>query len=120
MARPFKLKDEQLKILEQLAAINCSYEEMGAVMGINPSNLTRNYAQLIESGRAKGRMSLKRKQYEMANGGNVALLIWLGKQLLGQSDKREDKIEARVEESPSKELTDLFKEVITTARNVRR
>jgi hypothetical protein len=42
-----------------------------------------------------GRMRVKllQKQYEMAQNGNVALLIWLGKQYLGQSDKAESTLE---------------------------
>jgi hypothetical protein len=31
-------------------------------------------------------MSLKRKQFDMAMKGNVTMLIWLGKQTLGQRD----------------------------------
>lgn len=34
-------------------------------------------------------MSLRRKQYEMAAGGNPTMLIWLGKQYLNQTDKNE-------------------------------
>ena len=33
------------------------------------------------------RTSLRRWQYEKAKDGNVAMLIWLGKQLLGQRDR---------------------------------
>ena len=91
MARPpLDIDEEQVA---KLAAINCSYEEMAAVLGCNPSTLTRRFAQAIEKGRSHGRMSLKRKQYEVAMGGNVTMLIWLGKQLLGQTDKVEQKIE---------------------------
>jgi len=32
------------------------------------------------------KMNLARKQYEVALKGNIAMLIWLGKQYLGQSD----------------------------------
>lgn len=39
-----------------------------------------------EHGRALGMLSLRRKQSEMAQEGNVTMLIWLGKQLLGQKD----------------------------------
>ena len=38
---------------------------------------------------SKMRMKLLQKQYEVAMSGNVALLIWLGKQHLGQTDKIE-------------------------------
>ena len=32
-------------------------------------------------------MSLRRKQYEVALSGNPSMLIWLGKNVLGQSDQ---------------------------------
>lgn len=35
------------------------------------------------------KMSLKRKQYDVAMDGSVPLLIWLGKQYLGQKDNHE-------------------------------
>jgi hypothetical protein len=34
-------------------------------------------------------MNIRRMQLKSANGGNVAMLIWLGKQYLGQKDKQE-------------------------------
>jgi hypothetical protein len=37
------------------------------------------------------RMKLLQKQYEVAMKGNVALLIWLGKQHLGQTENAESK-----------------------------
>ena len=42
------------------------------------------------------RMKLRQKQYEEAMRGNTTLLIWLGKQWLGQTDKQENKIETEV------------------------
>lgn len=87
MAR--KRKEINLKLLEKLAEINCSYEEMSSIMEVDESTLSRNYAQVIKKGRDKGKMSLKRKQWEVAMSGNVSMLIWLGKQLLGQTDKNE-------------------------------
>lgn len=38
---------------------------------------------------ARMRMKLLQKQYDVAINGNVTMLIWLGKQHLGQSDKTE-------------------------------
>ncbi len=85
MARP--LKDIDPVQVQQLAAIDCSYAEIAAVVGCNPSTLTRRFAQAIEKGRQEGCASLKRKQFELAMGGNATMLIWLGKQRLGQADK---------------------------------
>jgi len=89
--RPKKVIDE--KQVEALAGINCSYEEMAAVLDCNEATLSRNFAQAIKKGRALHKMSLKRKQHEQAMAGNVTMLIWLGKQHLGQTDKMEQKVE---------------------------
>jgi hypothetical protein len=88
MARPKKNIDpEQVK---KLAAIQCSYAEMAAVLGCDESTLTRRFAQVIKEGREQGKMSLKRKQYEVAMAGNCTMLIWLGKNILGQKEAAED------------------------------
>jgi len=76
--------------LEQLAMIQCSYEEMAAVLGCDQSTLTKRFSQVIKKGREKGRMSLKRMQYKKAMEGNVVMMIWLGKQHLGQREPRQD------------------------------
>jgi len=43
----------------------------------------------LDKGRARGRMSLRRLQYAGAQAGNPTMLIWMGKQYLGQRDKAE-------------------------------
>lgn len=87
MARP-KLQINEAQV-EQLAAINCSYEEAAAVLNCDPRTIQRRYAAVFKKGREVGRMSLKRKMWETAMGGNVAMQIFLSKQLLGYSDKTE-------------------------------
>ena len=74
------------KQVEQLAAIDCSYEEMGAVLGCSPDTLERRFAGAIQKGRAAGRSSLKRQQFKLAMDGNPTMLIWLGKIRLGQKE----------------------------------
>lgn len=39
------------------------------------------------------RINLYKKQYDVAMSGNTTMLIWLGKNMLGQSDKNEAKID---------------------------
>jgi hypothetical protein len=75
--------------VEKLAGIQCSYEEMAAVLDCSVKTLQRNYVQAIEKGRENGRASLKRKQFEMAMKGDRTMLVWLGKQYLSQTDKRD-------------------------------
>lgn len=103
MARPKAKIDPET--VEKLAAIHCTVDEMASVLGCDRRTLQRRFALAMENGRNKGKMSLRRKQYELATGGNVPMLIWLGKQLLEQRDRREMTIE-----DMSKERFDQFLE----------
>ena len=48
----------------------------------------------IERGRAQGKQSLRRMQHQVAMKGNVKMLIWLGKQVLGQTEKIDTNVNA--------------------------
>ena len=85
MARPRKEIDEDK--LEQLASLGLSNGEIAAVLDCCPDTIERNYRKTLDWGREKRNASLRRKQYEIAIAGNPTMLIWLGKQFLGQSDK---------------------------------
>lgn len=85
MARPRKNIDP-LAVFE-LARIGCSLEEMSNVLQCDATTLGRRFRREVERGQAEMKVSLRRKQFEVALQGNVAMLIFLGKALLGQSDK---------------------------------
>jgi len=85
MSRPKKNIDENL--ISELAGLNCSIEEIAKIVGISKTTLYRSYGTLIKRGREIVKTSLKRKQYEVAMKGNPALLIWLGKIILKQTEK---------------------------------
>lgn len=85
--RPRKELDE--KLLEELATIGCTTPEMATILDVSEDTLERNFAGILKKGRANLDMSLRRKQVNVANTGNVTMLIWLGKQRLGQTDKVE-------------------------------
>ena len=92
MARPKKEIDEEL--LYKLAVIHCTMQEMVDIIGVSEDTLKRRYAGIIAKGKAEGKQRLRRKQVEVAMSGNAVMLIWLGKNLLGQSDtpvQEEDK-----------------------------
>jgi hypothetical protein len=55
--------------------------------GLQYRHLNRRFAAEIAKGRAEGRTSLRRKQWELAMGGNATMLIFLGKNMLGQTDR---------------------------------
>lgn len=86
MARPRKQIDADL--VRSLAEIQCTHEEIAHVVGCSVDTLTRRgFADLINKAREDGKSSLRRQQYKLALDGNPTMLIWLGKQYLGQSDK---------------------------------
>jgi len=83
--RPRKNLDGNL--IRRLAGIGCTNKEIAAVTGVSEDTLERNFAGVIEKGRETAKASLRRFQWKSAAGGNVTMQIWLGKQLLGQTDK---------------------------------
>lgn len=86
MGRPrLNIDPEQVKLL---AGIGCPVDEIALVLGCDKRTLERRYAAVIETGRADIRKSLRRKQVELALKGDRTMLIWLGKQLLGQRDEQ--------------------------------
>jgi len=83
-ARTYKLDKD---MIERLASIMCSYEEIAMVLNTSVDNLKKRYTEIIERGRAEGKMGLRRAQYSKATKDkDVRMLIFLGKQYLGQLD----------------------------------
>lgn len=84
MGRP--RKSVSRKKLRLLASRMNSIEDMARILDVSPDTLTRNYNDEIERGRAEARHSLRVTQFTTALKGSPALLIWLGKVLLGQRE----------------------------------
>jgi hypothetical protein len=91
MARPQKLID--IRLVEELARIGCTEEDMAAVLDVSVDTIQRRkrssaeFCGAIKRGQAATRNSLRRLQLKKALEGNITMLIWLGKQLLGQQDR---------------------------------
>lgn len=85
MGRPRKEIDPRQ--VEKLAALGCTMDEIASVVGCTKRTLERRFVAEIDKGRQSVKTRIRRWQLRAARGGNVAMLIWLGKQLLGQSDK---------------------------------
>lgn len=120
MARPPKPIDS--KQVMELAKISCTMNEMAAVLGCSVDTLERRFADIIKEGREHGRMSLKRKQYEVAMGGNVTMLIWLGKQLLDQSEKvvQRTELSGQVKVERDQKAIEEFRELLSNKFNERK
>lgn len=85
--RPKKELDAGL--IEQLASIFCTNEEIAKICGVTRKTLSTNYGDVLELGRSQAKASLRRRQWEKAMDGNTTMLIWLGKQYLEQRDQPE-------------------------------
>lgn len=91
--RPKKiLTEEGAKLIEDLSSIMCTEEEIATIIGVGLDTLHNSdneelFRNAIKRGRTAGKQSLRREQYKLAMKGNVKMLIWLGKQYLGQSDR---------------------------------
>jgi len=88
MGRPKKYNIDTEQV-EKLAGLGCSNTEIASFFGVGEHVIRKSYAEFLEKGRDKGKIRLRQWQMKAAERGNVAMLIWLGKQLLGQSDKQE-------------------------------
>lgn len=80
-------KDISEKQVFELAKLHCTYEEIANILDISKGTLTNRFKQVIQKGYEDVKRSLRKKQLELARSGNVTMLIWLGKQYLGQTDK---------------------------------
>lgn len=85
--------------MDSLCQIMCTQEEIGHIIDCDVETLQAacrrdkkmDFSAYYKKKSAPGKMSLRRKQFEMALvHGNITMLIWLGKQQLGQSEKIEN------------------------------
>ena len=69
-----------------LAKLHCTYKEMSDFFGINVETLKYNFSDLIAKGRAETKQALRKAQIKLALNGNATMLVWLGKNMLNQSE----------------------------------
>lgn len=84
MARP--LKDIDPRQVELLAECGCTLNEIAAKLGCHADTIRDRFSESVQKGREAGKTDLRQTQWRVAKSGNVAMLIWLGKQYLGQRD----------------------------------
>jgi len=83
--------------VDQMCAIQCTGEEIAGVLGVDYDTIASackrehscSFSEYIGQKKSPGKMSLRRKQYSAAMDGNATMLVWLGKNWLGQTDKIE-------------------------------
>jgi hypothetical protein len=88
--------------LDKLCKLQCTQEEIAGWFECSIDTIQERikerydmtFPQYFAMKRQGGKVSLRRKQFETAMKGNPHLLIWLGKQYLGQVDRLDQKIDA--------------------------
>lgn len=81
--------------VEKLASLQCTDAELATWYGCSARTITdrkkndKDFLRAYEKGREKGKLSLRRWQFQAAEKGSTAMLIWLGKQYLGQVEKHD-------------------------------
>ena len=97
-----------IEILKNLASIGCPDYEIASVLNISARTLHRNYAEIIDQYKEKGKASLRKKMWDKAvKKDNTNMQIWLSKNYLGMKDRTQTEsiveplpliIEAKAEE----------------------
>ena len=95
MARPvIEIKQQDF---EKLCGLQCTLEEIAGFFECSSDTIERwckrtyneSFADTYKKHSQRGKISLRRAQWKLAEKGNSSMLIWLGKQWLGQTDKVE-------------------------------
>lgn len=93
-------KEIDLQTLAQLVRIQCTAEECARFFAVSADTIDlrvkengyAGFADFFENHSAEGKVSLRRLQWQSAQGArgvapSIAMQIWLGKQVLGQRDR---------------------------------
>lgn len=77
--------------LEKLSSVQCTDAELAAILQVSVRTIERRkkqaaFADVIDRGRARGRVSVRRMLFAQGAKGNVAAAIFLAKNLLGYKD----------------------------------
>lgn len=83
--RPKIILDEEAVYNE--AKYGSNIEDLAHHFGVSESFLYKNYYDVYLQGRAHGNSAIHKKQFEKGMEGDTSMLIHLGKQRLGQSEK---------------------------------
>ena len=70
----------------ELAKLHCTNKEMADFFGVPLQTFMDNFRDIIIKNRLITKQRLRSKQLEVALNGDRTMLIWLGKQMLGQSE----------------------------------
>src|SRR3981081_1607689 len=78
--------------LEKLCSLQCTDVEIAAWFNVTTRTIegrrkVKRFADVMERGKAQGRISFRRMQMKLLEQGNATMGVWLGKNILGQVDE---------------------------------
>lgn len=87
-------------IVDKYLQAQCNGTGIAGLLGIHPETLYKacedthkiGFSKYSQQKKSEGKELLRAKQFNTAMNGNTSMLIWLGKQYLDQSDKKEENI----------------------------
>lgn len=71
----------------ELARLHCTNKEIADFFEVPLQTLVDNFRDIITKGRLETKQRLRAAQLKLALNGDRTLLIWLGKNILGQSEQ---------------------------------
>ena len=80
----------------KLAALHSSWKELSDWFGVPVGTLRDNFADLYEKATTETKQKLRRAQLDLAMKGDRVMLIWLGKNILGQAESPVSKDSSQV------------------------
>jgi hypothetical protein len=97
-------KEIDYVMVKELASQGCTIEEIGSYLGVSHDTLTRReeFMPVYSDGLNLMKRSLRRKQYDLAMEGDRTMLVWLGKNILSQVDRRETEMTVQGGDKPIK------------------
>ena len=108
------LSEEEIDEVRELAGEGNSVDDIANLMGVSSDALrnNENYSRAIALGVADMKANLRHWQMQAAQSGNVTMLVWLGKVVLGQREETEATIKLQREDDDlTKSLSNLAKEM---------
>jgi hypothetical protein len=72
--------------VEELAGSWATYKELAEYFGVKETTFRYHFCENVEKARSLTKIALRKKQIDVAMSGNTSMLIWLGKNILDQSD----------------------------------
>jgi myo-inositol-1-phosphate synthase len=77
------------KLVENYARLGASNTEIAGLFNCDEGTIRKRFSEILLKARSTRKVKLRELQWKQAEKGNITMLIWLGKQELGQSDKIE-------------------------------